>query len=380
MNKQISVFDKQYESLIDTVSVQENGTVIKLEDGRFFKFPNHAAALLNLILDGACNSGSQEEITRLVDDVLLPKGIFCVPGEAKSHVKKQPKLSAHFALLPSWLVMSLTKPFLWLFLLPISTLMVISIFASLGYFINARIELISYEYLMTYSPVELLWILPLSLISSLIHELGHATACRKYSKKVGEIGWGFNFIIPVFFANVSNVYLLNRREKIYVALSGVYLQAVFICLLIALIPWQPVLEKFIVLSLITMVFNLIPFFRNDGFWLLNDALKKENLLVETFQRWKSPNSLQWVHFIYGSCFFIFAGIFVVLMARFAFIRGPEMIASLQHLTFSEFGFDESFRLMLIVSHYIAIAVGLFIACKYLIAFLKKLPTNQLQKV
>lgn len=379
MNKQIYLFGKQYESLIETVSEQENETIVKLTDGRFFKFPKQAGALLQAIIDGTWIINRQAAVLRLVKEVLVPKGILCEPGQAKLHAKKQPKLSAHFALFPSWLVMSFIKPFSWMFHRPVTLVLVLGILATLGYFVATSIDKLSYEYLMTYTPVELAWILPLSLFSSLFHELGHAAACRKYSSKTGEIGWGFNFIIPVFFANVSNVYLLNRKQKICVALSGVYFQGLFNCILIALIPWQPILEKFVILNLLTMVFNLIPFFRNDGFWLLNDALKKENLLKETIERWKSPKTMQWAHFLYGSTFLLFAGLFVALMTRFAFVRGPEMMNSLWQINYSQYGFDETFRLVLIVSHYIAIAVALYVASKYLLISITKLSIFKLQK-
>jgi hypothetical protein len=68
----------------------------------------------------------------------------------------------------------------------------------------------------------------------LIHELGHIAACRKFGIDHGEIGFGFYSIFPVVYANVTEIWTLDKHKRTIANLSGIYLELVYasICTLI----------------------------------------------------------------------------------------------------------------------------------------------------
>ena len=51
------------------------------------------------------------------------------------------------------------------------------------------------------------------IFSSLIHELGHASACHYFQIPHGNIGFGLYLNIPVFYTDVSQAWKLTRRER-----------------------------------------------------------------------------------------------------------------------------------------------------------------------
>jgi putative peptide zinc metalloprotease protein len=128
------------------------------------------------------------------------------------------------------------------------------------------------------------WLVSYSCIFGilLVHELGHAAAIRRAGQLPAEIGFGFYLVFPVFFANVSNAWLLGRRARFMVSLGGVYFQmlaAVLLYVGIALTSGHPQawLSLAFKVNIVTALFVLIPFIRNDGYWLLADFLRVHDL-------------------------------------------------------------------------------------------------------
>ncbi|UTY55973.1 hypothetical protein [Massilia sp. erpn] len=119
----------------------------------------------------------------------------------------------------------------------------------------------------------------LLVLSGLLHELGHITACRYFRCPHGGIGIGLYLIFPAWFADVSHAWRLTRHQRAAVDLGGVYFQAI---LLIGLDAWALASGDSFVLQLIwvitfTMLFTLNPMFKFDGYWLLSDLSGLHNL-------------------------------------------------------------------------------------------------------
>ncbi|MBT9459667.1 MAG: hypothetical protein IV097_23830 [Burkholderiaceae bacterium] len=127
------------------------------------------------------------------------------------------------------------------------------------------VELIGYRDLLTYAPQELALLVAVAVGRGLLHELGHAAACRRHTGSVGAIGFGIFMTTPVLYCDVSDIHLLPRRAKAMVGLAGgdIGVMKVF---------W---------LSLVAIAFNLVPFYRNDGFWVLNDLAGTDDLLKQS---------------------------------------------------------------------------------------------------
>jgi len=122
-------------------------------------------------------------------------------------------------------------------------------------------------------------------IVKVLHELGHALACRRFGAECVEIGVMFLALIPTLYCNVSDAWAIPVRwKRMMVSFAGMYVE---ICLAaIAAIAWcftppgllSALLFNVIFLcSLNTLLINGNPLLRYDGYYLLSDWLEKSNL-------------------------------------------------------------------------------------------------------
>lgn len=121
-------------------------------------------------------------------------------------------------------------------------------------------------------PVLLLGLYALLTLGALVHELGHATACRYGGARPGVIGFGIYIVFPAFFTNVTDAYRLGRSGRLRVDLGGLYFNV--LCLLAAgaayLITGHGLLLLVVVIMQVEMVQQLIPTLRFDGYYVLAD--------------------------------------------------------------------------------------------------------------
>ena len=122
-------------------------------------------------------------------------------------------------------------------------------------------------------------------IVKLLHEIGHALACRRFGADCLEIGVMLLALIPTLYCNVSDAWTISQRwKRMMVSFAGMYVE---ICLAaIAAIFWcftppgllSALLFNVIILcSLNTVLVNGNPLLRYDGYYLLSDWLEKPNL-------------------------------------------------------------------------------------------------------
>jgi len=118
------------------------------------------------------------------------------------------------------------------------------------------------------------------IISAFIHEFGHIAACNRFTKKNGEVGIGIYFIFPVFYSNITPIWSAKKQERIITNLAGVYVQLFIILgLFIAyLITDNHQIQDVIAISTIVILYQLIPFIRSDGYWIISDITDTPNLL------------------------------------------------------------------------------------------------------
>ena len=379
MNKLISTFNEQYDSLIESITELNGHFIIRTIDGRFFKFSHESINLLKVLKSNiVVDEHLENKFEFFINNVLLPKGLYQLKGTKKNFLPKSPKLTLHVELFSTSFVTKICGLFMWMFSpFVIYSFVAISLLINIMYFWQ-HAHVFSYEYILSYTPLEVIFVLFLSIVTSLFHELGHATCCKKLSGRAGDIGFGMNFFIPVFYANVSNIHILSSNQKAAVAISGIYFQLMLSTSLIFLIPTFPEIEKYIVLNLIGIFLNSIPFFRNDGYWLLNDLLNKEDLLKETLIRFKSFKRIQTIHTIYGLLIVMFFTVSILIMFNFSINTGPSIIIEImnqQHFYFSSY-----LKAALIALHYLVITISLWLLlsniCKKLT---KKFPPTQIKK-
>ncbi|WP_167172473.1 hypothetical protein [Oleiagrimonas sp. C23AA] len=127
------------------------------------------------------------------------------------------------------------------------------------------------------------WLLAtLMLFAYLCHEFGHCTASSACGVKPGRIGFGFYWLFPVFFADVTKVWQLKNTDRIKVDVGGVYFQSIITSIYMLLSLHMP--ERFVATFQIAVLYNMLsmwislnPALRYDGYWIVADALDEPNL-------------------------------------------------------------------------------------------------------
>ncbi len=121
----------------------------------------------------------------------------------------------------------------------------------------------------------------LTLASTALHELGHATACRYGGARPGVIGVGVYLVWPVFYSDVTDSYRLGRAGRLRTDLGGVYFNVVSGALMAAaylVTHFEPLLLA-IVLVQMDALHQFFPFFRLDGYYVASDLIGVPDLFM-----------------------------------------------------------------------------------------------------
>jgi len=119
----------------------------------------------------------------------------------------------------------------------------------------------------------------LLLASVVVHELGHASACRRFGAKPSEIGFTVYLFYPSLYSDVSSAWRLPRGQRVVVDLGGIFFQllaAAAYAAAYSVSHWEP-LRVAVLMIAGSVVFSLNPIFKFDGYWVVADALGVTNL-------------------------------------------------------------------------------------------------------
>jgi putative peptide zinc metalloprotease protein len=134
------------------------------------------------------------------------------------------------------------------------------------------------------------------MLSKILHEFGHALTLHRYGGRVPTMGVAFLVMFPVLYTDTSDCWRLSsRRQRLAVGAGGMAVELAFACM--ALFLWSFAPEGtakgmlFVVATTVwvaTLVINLNPFMRFDGYYLLSDFLDIPNLQDRAFAlaRWR----------------------------------------------------------------------------------------------
>jgi putative peptide zinc metalloprotease protein len=133
---------------------------------------------------------------------------------------------------------------------------------------------------------EWVWMLVVWIGLKIIHEFGHGLACQHYGGKTHEAGISLILFAPLAYVDVTSSWrFANRWQRIVTAAAGMYVE-IFIAS-IALVAWslideshflRPTLYKIVIAaSLTTLLFNVNPLMKFDGYYILTDLLQIPNL-------------------------------------------------------------------------------------------------------
>ncbi|WP_413533547.1 hypothetical protein [Empedobacter brevis] len=183
----------------------------------------------------------------------------------------------------------------------------------------------------------MLYLFVFYLISALIHEFGHIAACNRFAKKNGEIGIGVYFIFPVFYSNITPIWSVKKQERIITNLAGVYIQLFTILglFIVYLISGNNHIKDIIAITTMVILYQLIPFIRTDGYWILSDITETPNLLTVSSKKVKDffRNPLKLKLDNKKELFFLIYGLFnqlimfyliinIIITYKYQLITGP----------------------------------------------------------
>lgn len=136
------------------------------------------------------------------------------------------------------------------------------------------------------TPRNLLFFYSFSLFVTLLHELGHATACRKFGASHGDIGMAFYLFMPVFYADVSDAWKLKSKERVIIDMAGLYLEIlVAFGLSVAFLLTKDLILLILAFYVIVHTYsNLNPLLRYDAYWALSDFFNIPNLRKDSNQK------------------------------------------------------------------------------------------------
>jgi putative peptide zinc metalloprotease protein len=143
-----------------------------------------------------------------------------------------------------------------------------------------------------------LYSIPLALIVIFlvitIHEFAHGLTLKHFGGKVEEMGLLFLYFIPAFYCNVSDAWMLKKRERIRVTLAGAYVQVMmwaFATIAWRLLAPETVASRICLIAIafiaIQTIFNFNPLIRLDGYYLLSDLVEVPNLRPKAIAYTKS---------------------------------------------------------------------------------------------
>jgi putative peptide zinc metalloprotease protein len=338
-----------YQLLLGERRYQINEAMLKVLE--FLRTPRLFTQIEKQIRDENLHLPSGKHLADLVEDYLLKNGIIMLQGETgqfSSPEEKRKKNSEGFLTLriplfsPERLQL-VTDWLKWMYSRSIAVpCALFSVALHTIFFLMYGLP--SRTAVASLSAGRWTAFVALAYLGVLIHELGHASACRRFGVRHGDIGIGLYIIYPVFYTNVTSCWSLSRWQRATVDIGGMFFQMTFssLCCLAWFWSHSDILAFAILSNVATVVVNLNPFLRFDGYWLLTDLLGLSSIRRSSYNCWRylwhkalrkdRPESSldifdvkpfsQAVVFVYS---WISAGFFLVFFEKLARIVIPYLI-------------------------------------------------------
>ena len=135
------------------------------------------------------------------------------------------------------------------------------------------------------APNNWLWLLLVWVILKAWHEAWHAFVCKHHGGSVREGGLMFVLFAPMGYVDAtSSLAFRSRWKRIHVAAAGIYGE--FALAAAAAVVWAHTgpgvtntlaMNVMVMASTVTLLFNLNPLMRFDGYFILIDLLERPNL-------------------------------------------------------------------------------------------------------
>ena len=137
----------------------------------------------------------------------------------------------------------------------------------------------------SFSATDFAWIGLTWVILKLVHELAHSLVCKKFGGRVSSCGILFLLMIPMPFVDVTSSWRFDNKWKRILTSAAGMMSEVFIAAIACVIwvssepgPLQYHAGNVIIsATLHTLLFNINPLMRFDGYYMLADLLEIPNL-------------------------------------------------------------------------------------------------------
>jgi hypothetical protein len=186
--------------------------------------------------------------------------------------------------------------------------------------------------------VSTLWILLLLALSTVWHEIGHIQAARTFGLSRISIGAGIYYFIPVLFTDMTATYLLDKPKRLLIGIAGIYFEWIYVLALLScsLFFEEQLLSEAGFIVFLKSLYNLNPFFKTDGYWLLSDFLQIHQLRDRSYQTLlkvvifkKSLSKTEVLLVVYALLHLSFYALFIFFLIRrlqphFGDLMGIEM--------------------------------------------------------
>lgn len=184
--------------------------------------------------------------------------------------------------------LSVTYPYVrWCFH-PLTPVMVIALAMAALLLLGVHLDVLQTrlsDYQSYFTAPNLLLLAGVIAVTKILHELGHAYACKHFGGECHEIGVMLLVFTPCLYCNVSDTWLLpNKWHRMLVSAAGMFVE---LCLAsLATFLWyfsEPglfnsfCLYTMVVCSVGTLLFNANPLLRYDGYFIFSDWLDIPNL-------------------------------------------------------------------------------------------------------
>jgi putative peptide zinc metalloprotease protein len=132
-----------------------------------------------------------------------------------------------------------------------------------------------------------LWLAIAWFVLKVLHECGHAVACKRLGGEVREAGVIFILLAPLAYVDVTSTWRLRSKwARIQVAAAGMYVE-LFVAA-VATLVWARTplgvlsnvcLSIMTTAGVMTLLFNANPLMRFDGYYIVSDLLELPNLYL-----------------------------------------------------------------------------------------------------
>jgi putative peptide zinc metalloprotease protein len=126
-------------------------------------------------------------------------------------------------------------------------------------------------------------LVPATLISVALHELGHAFAVKSFGYEVHYMGVGWMWVTPVAFTDTSDMWLSTKWPRLFVNMAGVFMDSLVagVCALLILVIANPYIQAFLwmfaLYTYINAFRNMSPLQELNGYYVLMDLVEKPHL-------------------------------------------------------------------------------------------------------